>query len=577
MKTLYSISTHTGKSHCISPRLLSVALIWMFMQLSLLAQPVQEYCFGLSDNYVCPEEPVKPDPALFNWITAQYGASPCFDPIEFDNFPGAAKCNGDPIAQNAFFMHQLTFPVGGGNVSSATLRFRAKAAASGQTGTDFIAFFEGATFITGANLWQLPGAAGAWNPNQDATFVLQLGNLPAAFPTSNILSYLQDGDLDVVIGNETGVDWMCIAPSTDSCCADFNTFSNAVENAVSITTDKALRKVSVNIGDLPACDSIAWINWGDGQTANGPFGSGAMAMHTYATNGDYAISMLAEERNAQGQLCFEKIIADTPSVRAAVQYTIQSAECTYYLDGNGQTVAVIWVVHYSCTSSGGTPATAIYHLENALLLPESLPAPGVTLTDSLGNPVVDAIGNTVALSPSNQVKTKIEGITPPPPGFKWIGLRSNELTPSGATIPGSQNFRIAFQWTGLPQGSQKSTGAFWASDDKGDLYGELITDAYTPLDTARLTVSTQTPGQTNGVLLFPNPTSGSLTLAFQGEAPQAGTVQILDVHSKVIHQMNIPDGQRVLPLPVAEWPAGIYLIQVSGGGVPMWEGKVVKQ
>jgi len=577
MKTLYSISKHTGISRCISPRILSVALICMIMRLSLGAQPVQEYCFGLSDNYACPEEPVKPDPALFNWITTQYGASPCFELIEFDNFPGAFKCNNDPIDQNAFFMHQLTFPTSGGSVSAAVLRFRAKAAAAGQTNTDFIAFFEGATFITGANLSQLPGAAGNWNPNQDATFTLQLGNLPAAFPTNNILPYLQDGDLDVVIGNETGVDWMCIAPTFDSCCADFNTFSNAVTNAVSITTDKALRKVTVNIGNLPACDSIAWINWGDGQTANGPFGGGAMTMHTYAANGDYPVSMLAEERNAQGQLCFEKIIADTPSVRAAVQYEIQSATCTYYQDGNGQTVAIVWEIYYSCSSSGGSPATAIYHLEKGLLLPESLPAPTITLTDSLGNPVVDAMGNTVALTPNDQVKTKAEGITPPPQGFKWIGLRSNELTPSGSTNPGSQNFRIAFQWTGLPLGSEKSTGAFWASDDKDDLYGELITDAYTLLDTARFTVSAQNPGMKQGISLFPNPASGSLTLSFQGEIPQVAAVQILDIHGRLLYQEHLPKGLRTHPLPVSALPAGMYYVQVSSDGVPVWVEKVVKQ
>lgn len=98
----------------------------------------------------------------------------------------------------------------GGGVTSATLKFRARAASSGQTSSDFIAFFEGTSFLTGSMLKDLPGASGTWNHNQDVTFILSLANLPSSFFMTNIIPYLNDGDLDIVIGNETGVDWMCL-------------------------------------------------------------------------------------------------------------------------------------------------------------------------------------------------------------------------------------------------------------------------------------------------------------------------------------------------------------------------------
>jgi hypothetical protein len=294
-------------------QILFVTLLWLIQTLSVSAQPVS-YCSGLSDNYVCPEEPVSPDSALLAMLTAQHESNPCFSQLEFDNFPGLLKCNGDPIPQNAFFIHQLSFPVVPGSIVGATLQFRAKAAPTGQTNTDFIAFFEGPVFITGANLRQLAEAAGSWNPNQDASFTLALGNLPAAFSTNSILSYLQDGDLDVLIGNETGVDWMCITPSLVPCCINFDVFSQTLENAVSISTDNALHLATVSIADLPACDSIRSIDWGDGQLSQGPFGSNAMVMHTYAGVGSFAISILGQEFNDQmqpPQLCFEKLLADT--------------------------------------------------------------------------------------------------------------------------------------------------------------------------------------------------------------------------------------------------------------------------
>jgi hypothetical protein len=178
------------------------------------------YCSGTADNFNCPEEPTTPDPALLNMLTAQYARDECFGFLDFDEFPSRPDCIGTPIPRNALFVHRMTFPVPSGGITSATLQFRVKAAPTGQTNNDFIAFFEGTTYITGSNLNQLPGASGTWNPNQDVTFSLDLSNLPSGFsPNNNILHYLNDGYLDVVIGNETGVDWMCLYVPTvnDSC------------------------------------------------------------------------------------------------------------------------------------------------------------------------------------------------------------------------------------------------------------------------------------------------------------------------------------------------------------------------
>lgn len=358
----------------------------------LAAQPV-EICSGSPDNYLCPEEPVSPDPALLGLFSAQNAANPCFGLLAFDNFPGQTKCNGTDIPSNAYFIHQLTFPVSSGNVITATLQFRAKAAPdpNGQTHTDFIAFFEGATYITGANLSQLPGANGTWNPNQDAMFTLQLGNLPAAFSVNNILQHLNDGDLDIVIGNETGVDWMCISPTSTS-----------------------------------------------------------------------------------------------PQV--STRYEIQRPRCKYTLIPP----RARWLISMRSVDSGGrdSVSSSPYHLQTAVLKPTAFPAPNVLFTDSLGNPVFTSFGEGIMLFEDNAVAAKIQGISPAPPGYEWYGLQSNPITPSDSPNPDSAYFDIAFDWTDLPPGSEDSTGAFWMSDDKDDLYQELITDAFTTLDTSRLAAKT---------------------------------------------------------------------------------------
>ncbi|TAK38504.1 MAG: T9SS type A sorting domain-containing protein [Saprospiraceae bacterium] len=97
-----------------------------------------------------------------------------------------------------------------------------------------------------------------------------------------------------------------------ACCQDYEAFVQNVQNAVSITIVDSLCKAAVNIGTLPECDSFEYVDWGDGNTDYGPFGVGAMIMHTYSQSGTYVISYLAIERDPNtGLICFEKFLTDT--------------------------------------------------------------------------------------------------------------------------------------------------------------------------------------------------------------------------------------------------------------------------
>lgn len=104
----------------------------------------------------------------------------------------------------------------------------------------------------------------------------------------------------------------------DGCCVNFDLFCQNVMNAVNVTVDNANCKATLNVGDLPPCDYIEWVDWGDGVTTFGPFTSGAMPMHTYMASGSYIISYLAIEIDpATGLICFEKILHDTITVNCS--------------------------------------------------------------------------------------------------------------------------------------------------------------------------------------------------------------------------------------------------------------------
>lgn len=167
-------------------------------------------CGGMEDGFICPEEPTALDPVIVSLMTSQYDTTMCLRFLQFDEIPGSSDCQAVMIPLNSVLLHKFSFSVPAGGIASALLRLRAKAASAGQTTTDYIAFFQGGTMITGAMLRKLPQASGTWDHNQSVTFDLNLGSLPAAFWQNNILPYLQDGNLTVMIGNETGVDWMCL-------------------------------------------------------------------------------------------------------------------------------------------------------------------------------------------------------------------------------------------------------------------------------------------------------------------------------------------------------------------------------
>ncbi len=116
-----------------------------------------------------------------------------------------------------------------------------------------------------------------------------------------------------------------IVPKKDSCCTTAAQFMQNIQNSVTVTVDPANCKVKLSIGQLPPCDDIKNINWGDGNFTPGPLVAGGMAMHNYAGSGTYIVSFLAEEYDYSvmpPKLCFEKLVRDT------IKLNCQSSCCT---------------------------------------------------------------------------------------------------------------------------------------------------------------------------------------------------------------------------------------------------------
>ncbi len=97
---------------------------------------------------------------------------------------------------------------------------------------------------------------------------------------------------------------------------------------------------------------------------------------------------------------------------------------------------------------------------------------------------------------------------------------------------------------------------------------------YAPIEDREYVSQDEEYAHTN---VFPNPTTGELTLSFAGAAPKAGVVQILDFLGRTLHTETLQPGQQQHQLSMEALPAGVYFIKLLDGGELIWMEKVVKQ
>lgn len=79
------------------------------------------------------------------------------------------------------------------------------------------------------------------------------------------------------------------------------------------------------------------------------------------------------------------------------------------------------------------------------------------------------------------------------------------------------------------------------------------------------------------VSIFPNPTTGTVTITISPKPLNNGMIRVFDLSGKVMFSENIPHGQDKPVLSLASLPYGMYFVQVLEEGVPVWVGKVVRE
>jgi hypothetical protein len=200
------------------------------------------------------------------------------------------------------------------------------------------------------------------------------------------------------------------------------------------------------------------------------------------------------------------------------------------------------------STSNGNPSH-LYTLEFALRLPIGAAPTSVTLVDDSGAPlVINGVAPTLSLSNCGAAPCKPAVAFPEPVGQKWYMFTSDQLlTP----IAGSSSFGFAAKVmfpacapalsTPVCKVCDDQTVAVWVSDNRDDLYGEVVNDYYKehvfelesaqPLGFSEILVNP--PGADDGqeAIEIRGPPNFALTGFFlvivEGDGSSAGTVDVV--------------------------------------------------
>jgi Secretion system C-terminal sorting domain len=182
-------------------------------------------------------------------------------------------------------------------------------------------------------------------------------------------------------------------------------------------------------------------------------------------------------------------------------------------------------------------------------------------------------------------------VASPQPGGMLVGRVSTTAQGTGAcTGECEEVFRIALD--GTQAGWVEATGGFTPQTVSGSSFFTVhLENDFTEDDPATQSAvlvdnicieippvdATNNPLNQQAFRLYPNPTTGELMLETQGMLPKSGTVQIIDLYGRMLHQESLLRSSKVHQLSIANLPAGVYFVKVLDGAELIWIEKIVKE
>lgn len=126
------------------------------------------------------------------------------------------------------------------------------------------------------------------------------------------------------------IDNICVQEVNRPCCTDEEEFVFNMRNAVTFSFDESTQEGICTIGNLPECDSIAFIDWGDGNIDVGPFGGNTVRRNRLLNHLLARIQFQGYEYNAEiqpNETCFDHLFEDSLDV-----YSLDTCLCNSFAE-----------------------------------------------------------------------------------------------------------------------------------------------------------------------------------------------------------------------------------------------------
>lgn len=106
----------------------------------------------------------------------------------------------------------------------------------------------------------------------------------------------------------------------------------------------------------------------------------------------------------------------------------------------------------------------------------------------------------------------------------------------------------------------------------------VITYTVPPVRLADQTVLQATEDMKLAMVVYPNPVRDEVKVSITTSQSQLATLQISDLSGRMVYrkEMLLNEGMNAMPVPVAEWRRGIYLVSVRSGSTMINEKLVVE-
>ncbi|MBC7775794.1 MAG: PKD domain-containing protein, partial [Phycisphaerae bacterium] len=361
---------------------------------------------------------------------------------------------------------------------------------------------------------------------------------------------------------------------TDGCLCD-STFFAAVGAGFTTTGTNPVGFTPVA---LDTCDRVLWL-WGDG-SPNSNSVANATVFHTYAIGGTYFVCMVVTRISIDGQICTREFCKQiqVSDPKLCVDNIVKNGDFTAGLvPGNLGSPGNVnnwttWtntpqvIIGDTCQEAGAIQMWGNQVVGESIQQPVAFTMGGIYEVTFCGKWL-----NTV----QDSVRFRFRASTGLPGSYLNCSGTCDEISLSPVLTTNWVTYTSA-PWTAT-QNFNTLTISVWNNYNIND--GAYV--SWSRLDDVCIrrigtSATKDIPGQVSATL-FPNPTSGELTLEFGQPLESEAQISILDLTGRTVQQITVGAGQIRQTLSISHSLAGIYLVQAMSDGKPIWTGKVVKE